>query len=67
MKLLCCKNVSEWNAGYSFTGLTAALSCPIRFNSGNTVQSIVIKQKLPPMTLDTGSARKTPAVPMWSV
>lgn len=37
----------------------------IRFNSGRIVHSIVTKQRPPPMTLDTGSARKTPAVPIW--
>ena len=36
----------------------------IRFNSGNMVLNIVIKQKLPPITFDTGSARNTPLVPI---
>ena len=36
----------------------------IRFNSGNIVLNIVIKQKLPPITFDTGSARNTPLVPI---
>ena len=36
----------------------------IRFNSGNMVLNIVIKQKLPPTTFDTGSARNTPLVPI---
>lgn len=39
-------------------------SFSIRFNSGSTVQSIVIKQILPPITFDTGSARNTPSVPI---
>ena len=37
---------------------------PMRFSSGNTVHSIVIKHRLPPMILDTGSARNTPSVPI---
>lgn len=40
--------------------------CSIRFNSGRTRISMVIKQRLPPITFDTGSARNTPSVPMWS-
>lgn len=40
--------------------------CSIRFSSGRTRISMVIKQRLPPITFDTGSARKTPSVPMWS-
>ena len=36
----------------------------IRFNSGNIVLNIVIKQKLPPITFDTGSAKNTPFVPI---
>ena len=36
----------------------------ILLSSGSTVQSIVMKQKLPPITLETGSARNTPEVPM---
>ena len=36
----------------------------IRFSSGKTVISITIKHKLPPITLETGSAANTPSVPM---
>ena len=38
----------------------------ILFNSGSTVTSIVRKHKLPPITLDTGSARNTPWVPIFN-
>ena len=41
-------------------------ACSIRFSSGKTVHSIVIKHKLPPITLETGSARNTPSVPICS-
>ena len=37
----------------------------ILLSSGSTVNSIVIKHILPPITLDTGSAINTPSVPMW--
>ena len=42
----------------------AAQDEPISFSSGMIVQTMVIKQASPPMTLDTGSARKTPSVPI---
>ena len=37
----------------------------IRLSSGITVNSIVIKQALPPSIFDTGSAMNTPFVPRW--
>ena len=46
--------------------LSPVLQCSIRFNSGSTVHSIVIKHTLPPITLDTGSAINTPVGPMSS-
>lgn len=36
----------------------------IFLSSGSTVQSMVTKQILPPITFDTGSARNTPLVPI---
>ena len=39
-------------------------STSIRFSSGKTVISIVRMQAVPPMTLETGSARNTPSVPI---
>ena len=38
----------------------------ICFNSGRTVKSITMKHKLPPITLDTGSAINTPLLPIWN-
>ena len=42
----------------------ALFSFSIRFNSGRITQSMVMKQRLPPITFETGSARKTPSVPI---
>ena len=39
----------------------------ICFNSGRTVKSITMKHKLPPITLDTGSAINTPLLPIWNM
>ena len=36
----------------------------ILFNSGMIVTNIVTKQRVPPTTFDTGSAKKTPSVPI---
>lgn len=44
--------------------LTCDFSASILLSSGSTMHSIVMKQILPPMTLETGSARNTPEVPM---
>lgn len=44
--------------------LTCDFSASILLSSGSTMHSIVMKQMLPPMTLETGSARNTPEVPM---
>ena len=50
-----------------FISFYFAIFCfSIRFISGSIRASMVIKQRLPPITFDTGSARKTPSVPMWS-
>ena len=38
--------------------------CSILRSSGSTVLSMVTKQMLPPITFDTGSAIKTPSVPI---
>lgn len=42
-------------------------STSIRFSSGMIVISIVRMQAVPPMTLETGSARNTPSVPICMV
>ena len=47
----------------SFYAAPAVLN-PIRFSSGKIVISIVRMQAVPPMTLETGSARNTPSVPI---
>lgn len=46
-------------------GAAETFSRSICFSSGSTVQSIITKHSVPPITLETGSARKTPSVPIW--
>lgn len=60
----------EWMNGWKTVNTvvqTVLFHCTrsIRFNSGKTIESMVIKQMPPPIILEAGSARNTPSVPIW--
>jgi len=60
----CDRNYFECGIFYLSESQRKSSYFSIFLSSGSTVQSMVTKQMLPPITFDTGSARNTPLVPM---